>query len=308
MDVSFLSKEVEGMKLRLKGIKIAVLGGDRREIFLIPELVQLGAVCQTVGLPIEQMDGVKICKSINEAVDGVQAIILPMPGTNPEGKIHAVFAKEPLYLTEEAIKTVSENVPIIVGVAKPFLKKLAIKQKLQIIEIAEKDDLAILNSIPSAEGAIQIAMEETLITIHGSKSYVLGYGRCGITLARMLKGLGANTTVVARKPADIARAIEAGMNAITFSELADNVTEVDIIFNTVPVLVLDEVVLKRMSADTVIIDIASSPGGTDFQAAAQLGIKAILAPGLPGKIAPKSAGLILAKVIPNLIIQEVSGK
>ena len=296
------------MKLSLKGIKVAVLGGDSREVFLIPELVQLGATCQTFGLPIERMDGVKICRSISEAVDGVQAIILPMPGTNPEGKIHAAFTEEPLYLTEEAIKAVSENVPIIVGVAKPFLKKLATKQNLKIIEIAQLDDLAILNSIPSAEGAIQIAMEETLITIHGSSSYVLGYGRCGITLARMLKGLGANTTVVARKPADIARAIEAGMNAITFSELADNVAGVDMIFNTVPVLVLDEVVLNRMSTDTVIIDIASSPGGTDFQAAAQLGIKAILAPGLPGKIAPKSAGLILAKVIPNLIIQEVSGK
>jgi len=294
------------MNLDLKGMKVAVLGGDNRELFLIPELVRLGATCQTIGLPIEKMDGVKICNTIEAAVDGVQAIILPMPGTNHEGKIHAVFSETPFFLNDKVLSKVPKNVSIIVGVAKPYLKELASKRGNRLIEIADLDDVAILNSIPSAEGAIQIAMEETLITIHGSNSFVLGFGRCGITLARMLKGLGAKTTVAARKSADIARIIEADLNPVTFLELEEKIGEADIIFNTAPTLVLDEKVLKRVSPEAVIIDIASSPGGTDFQGAADLGIKALLAPGLPGKVAPKTAGLILAKVIPNLILQGIS--
>ncbi len=74
------------------------------------------------------------------------------------------------------------------------------------------DDVAILNAIPSAEGAIQIAMEQLPITIHGSKSFVLGFGRLGKTLARMLAGIGAITTVAARKSADLARIYETGLS------------------------------------------------------------------------------------------------
>jgi len=76
---------------------------------------------------------------------------------------------------------------------------------IQLIETANLDELAILNSIPSAEGAIQMAMDATKITIHGSASFVLGLGRFGTTLARMLHGIGAQVTGVARKPSDLAR-------------------------------------------------------------------------------------------------------
>ena len=80
----------------------------------------------------------------------------------------------------------------------------------------------------------------------------------------------------------------------------------DIVFNTVPSLVLTRDILQHARQETVIIDLASQPGGTDFEAANMFGIKAILAPGLPGKVAPVSAGKILADVIPSLIINELS--
>jgi len=290
------------MSSKLQGMKIAILGGDRRQLILIAELVRLGAIIQVIGLPTEPDTRIRECATVAEAITGSDVVILPMPGTNDEGKIHAVFSKTPLLLTPEIMERIPKEVPILVGAAKPYLKNLAAAKGRKLIEIAEIDDVAILNSIPSAEGAIQIAMEESLITIHGSNSFVLGFGRCGITLARMLHGLGARVTAIARKSADLARIYEAGYRAITFGELDDIIDEADFIFNTVPAPVLPAGLLKKVKAGVVIVDIASTPGGTDFKAAANLGLKAILAPGLPGKVAPKTAGEILARVVPDLIV------
>ncbi|NLT20345.1 MAG: dipicolinic acid synthetase subunit A, partial [Syntrophomonadaceae bacterium] len=80
----------------------------------------------------------------------------------------------------------------------------------------------------------------------------------------------------------------------------------DFVYNTIPNMILTKDVLTHANPDILIIDLATQPGGTDFEAANQLGLKAILAPGLPGKVAPVYAGKILAQVIPRLIINELS--
>ncbi|MGB9803578.1 NAD(P)-dependent oxidoreductase, partial [Desulfofundulus sp.] len=168
------------------------------------------------------------------------------------------------------------------------------------------DEVAILNSIPSAEGAIQVAMEKLPITIHGSNSIVLGFGRTGTTLARMLRALGSRTVVVARNPAQRARAFEMGLETADLPELPVIAAGADVIFNTIPALVLDERVLLQVRPGTLILDLASSPGGTDFEVARQLGITALLLPGLPGRVAPRTAGEILARVVPRLLAEQLA--
>lgn len=295
------------MSSLLAGLHIAVIGGDEREKVLVNQLVNMGAMINVVGLPIEETNEIKVYSEIVDAVKDIQGIILPMPGTDQQGIIRAVFAKQPLVLNEDIFKELPRGIPILVGAAKPYLKELASRYQSKLIEIADRDDIAILNSIPSAEGAIQTAMEETDITIHGSHSIVLGYGRCGVSLARMLAGIGAKTYVAARKPKDIARIYEQGYTPVTYNELKEYISSMDIIFNTVPQLVLTRSLLRLIKPGTVIIDIASPPGGVDFAAAREFGVKAILAPGLPGKVAPKTAGLILAKALPDILLREING-
>ena len=52
--------------------------------------------------------------------------------------------------------------------------------------------------------------------------------------------------------------------------------------------------------DTLIIDLASKPGGVDMDAARDLGVKVIWALGLPGKVAPVTAGNIIKETICNI--------
>lgn len=243
---------------------------------------------------------------VEDAVKDARFVILPMSGIDEKGAIRAKYSQYPLVLNQEVMLAFPDESVLITGFARPLLKELAAGRGVKVIEIADMDEIAILNSIPSAEGAIQMAMEATDITLHGSNVLVLGFGRCGITLARMLSAIGARTAVAARKPADLARIREMGLEPLTYPQLQERIGMADIIFNTVPAMVLDRALLQKASKSVYICDIASAPGGTDFTAAEELGIRAELAPGLPGIVAPKTAGQILAQVIPNIILQELA--
>lgn len=124
--------------------------------------------------------------------------------------------------------------------------------------------LYIVNTLPTAEGAIEIAISETPITLHGSKTLVLGYGKIGKILAKDLCGMGACTYVEARKYADLAMIEGHGYEPLSLGELKDNIHKFDIIFNTVPSLILDSEALERVKKDAIIIDLASKPGGAEL--------------------------------------------
>ncbi len=295
------------MSADLKGIRLAVIGGDDRELYLIPELQKLGAKVVGVGFknapPISEMEQVS---SLQDVVDQVDVLLFPMFGTDERGIVKAKYTDQPIVLNKEVLEAIPARVALIIGFARPALKSVAEKLGIRLVETISLNELTILNSIPSAEGAIQMAMEATAITIHGSQSFVLGLGRTGWTLARMLQGIGAHVTGVARKPSDLVRAVEMGLHAVHFSDLEDEIGRAEIIFNTVPQLIIDREMLEKVARDTVIVDLASIPGGTDFEYAQMLGIKALLAPGLPGIVAPKTAGRILAQIYPQLILRHLT--
>ncbi|KUK10516.1 MAG: D-isomer specific 2-hydroxyacid dehydrogenase NAD-binding protein [Clostridia bacterium 41_269] len=293
------------MAYDLTGITLAVLGGDERELIFIPELVKLGAKVNVVGFDKKVLLKEAIhYNSVEEAVEEVDAAVMPMPGTDEEGRIRAIYSTESLTFTKEAAEKLAGK-HLFIGVAKSYIKKLCAFYNISLIEVAKLDEFAILNSIPTAEGAIQIAMQETPHTIHNSCCFILGYGRVGTTLTRMLHSIGAKTFVVSKDDAELARAFEQGSSVVKLEDLPQKINQAHIIFNTIPARVLDSAVLEAVNRDSLIIDLVSTPAGTNFELAEKLGIKAILAPGLPGKVAPKTAGEILAQILPKLIYQYV---
>ncbi|QGG48234.1 dipicolinate synthase subunit DpsA [Heliorestis convoluta] len=291
----------------LQGISLAVVGGDKRDQILIQRLIELGAKINVIGLPVDDCEQISIKNHLSHALTNAAALLLPMPGIDPQGKVYAPLYDKKLYLNDEELQTLPTGAPIFVGVARPKLRQMAEKRGAPIIEVAEMDEFAILNSVPSAEGAIQMAMEGLPITIHGSHSVIIGFGRLAVTLTRMLMGLGSKVTVVARDPVARARVWEMGAQPLPLERLTEALAQGDFIYNTVPFMVLDQEKIEAMNPEGMIIDLATAPGGTDFEAARQKGVKAELAPGLPGKVAAKTAGMLVARVYPGLIRKHLLG-
>jgi dipicolinate synthase subunit A len=127
-----------------------------------------------------------------------------------------------------------------------------------------------------------------------------------MSVARTFHALGAKVKVGARKSEHLARITEMGLEAFHLSDLEKEVRDTDILINTIPLLIVSASVISKLPTHTLIIDLASKPGGTDFRYAEKRGIKALLAPGLPGIVAPKTAGQILANVLAQLLQEEFS--
>ena len=164
--------------------------------------------------------------------------------------------------------------------------------------------MAIYNSIPTAEGAVMMAIQNTDITLHGSSCMVLGIGRTGMTLARTLQGLGAKVKVGVRREEHFARSYEMGFEPFYIKDLQQYAGNIDLLFNTIPTMIVTAQIIANLPSRAVIIDLASKPGGTDFRFAEKRGIKALLAPGLPGIVAPKTAGRIMADCLSRLILED----
>lgn len=290
------------MKSNLAGQKITMLGCDERELYLAETLDNLKVKLRLVGFP--KCGSLKYAMHFSkpeEAIVDSQVIILPMCGTDNQGLITSrMDGERELIDFTRIIPDINKDTPILIGFAKPIVKHLVAKYNLRLVEMAKNNEIAILNAIPTAEGAIQVAMENSSITIHNSKCLVLGLGRCGTALTRRLVALGADVTVGARGIQDLSRAVSLNAKALPLTE-QNKKTDFEIIFNTIPALVLPKSYLQLLNSDTLIIDLASVPGGTDFSAAKDLGIFAIHALSLPGKVAPKTAGKILSQIIPHLL-------
>ncbi len=290
------------MANQLAGIPIAMLGCDEREVGLAAALIDLGTDLRLVGFP----RGGLLKRALHfedpkEAVKGAQAIIAPMSNTDAAGWITAGMGpRETAINLVEVIPVIPSETPFLIGVAKPIIRGLATQYGLVLVEMAEIDEIAVLNSIPTAEGAILVAMENTAITIHNARCLVMGLGRCGTTLAQFLLGLGAKVTVASRSSQDLARSVALNCEPLSLADLKSR-TDFQIIFNTIPAMVLPRSYLRLLDSKTLIVDIASGLGGTDFEGARELGIMAIHALSLPGKVAPQTAADILIKTIPHLL-------
>lgn len=267
--------------------EIGIFCGDRRHVHLTKALLQKGYSVNTYRLPENVWEeGCTVSSSLEELVQRCRFLIGPIP-----------FTKD----SEQAVLNLScllnKNHFLSGGMIPSDLVCFCKNQKIPYYDLMKNEKIAILNAIATAEGSIMEAILTGDSNLHKSSCLVLGYGRCARILAGKLKGLDAIVTVAARSEEALAFAQASGLRSVRLSEKTSLLPEFDFIFNTIPALVLDQNCLALLKPETVIIDIASAPGGIDYDYAMRRGLKARLCPGLPGKISPKSSADILANEI-----------
>ncbi|WP_027093596.1 dipicolinate synthase subunit DpsA [Cohnella thermotolerans] len=290
----------------LTGVQVVLAGGDARQLEVIRRLTEQDASITICGFDRLETSfpGVVRAEWQPSVLRQADALVLPPVGTDDDGTISAIFTERELKLTDDFMDALPKSCKIYCGLAKTYLRKLAEKHHIKLVELFERDDVAIYNSIPTAEGAVMMAIQNTDITIHGSNCIVLGLGRTGLTLARTLQGLGAKVKTGVRGEDLFARAYEMGFEPFYVPDLARQTGNIDLLFNTIPNMIITAQVIAGLPLRAVIIDLASKPGGTDFRFAEKRGIKALLAPSLPGIVAPKTAGRIIANGLIQMLLED----
>lgn len=276
-----------------------VIGGDPRQAALARALNEDGHTVHTYAL--ERGVETALCADSLSGAAIADCVILPLPAFDGE------YLNAPLSDRRAALADVLDALRpgqlLCAGRVSPVLRGEAEKRKLRLVDYFAREELAVANAVPTSEGAIQIAMEELPITLHGAKVLVIGTGRLGKVLCQQLRGLGSNVSLAARKFSDLAWAQVWGCGTERSDQLSGWLCAYDLIINTVPVPILGREELTDLKPGSLIIDLASKPGGVDFSAASELGVKVIWALSLPGKTAPVTAGLAIKTAVYNILTE-----
>lgn len=271
---------------------ISIIGGDNRNVELAKLLVKDGYNVKVYGLNNYELENIKY-NNLEEAMKDSEIIVTGIPSLCDQELLKADIPTSITYF----LNCLSDNQTVYGGILKDKLLTGMQKRNIKYFDFMESEEFAILNTIPTVEGAIEIAIKETNITLHGANILILGFGRIGKLLAKTLKGFECKIDLAARKDEDFAWIDTYGYRKVTYDKLDEKLNDYDIIFNTVPALLLDEKRLEKVNKECLIIDLASKPGGVDFEKAKEYGIKTNWALGLPGKVAAKTAAKYMKRII-----------
>lgn len=277
-----------------------ILGGDLRQVHLARLLAEDGHHVHTYALDLAPSLPKNLISEAISALDQADVVVLPMPVSSDDNILFAPFSSSSVPLSQ-ILDCISPNSFLCGGrPAVPFLS-LSHQRGLSFFDYFAQEELILSNCIPTAEGAIQLAMEYLPITIHASHVLVVGCGRLGKITAERFAALGARVTVAARKHEQLAWAECHGFNTEHIENLSSQLSQHDLIVNTVPALILGTAELSNLKPECLIIDLASKPGGVDFETAKKLHLSVIHALALPGKVAPATAGAIIKRTICHIL-------
>lgn len=286
-------------------MKFAVIGGEARIVRLCSLLIEDGHQVRAFALEKAPLPPeVSIPASAAEAFDGAECAVLPLP-CEVGGALNAPFAEE-RHSASEILNAAPPGALVSAGKAGAALKTLAGTRGLRLVDYAEREDFQMKNAVATAEGALALLISGMERTLWESRILIIGAGRIGTILAERLRGLGAEAWVSSRRAGDMARCRALGLKAADTRALKGCLGGFDAVINTVPAGVLGESALREIKPGAPLIELASAPGGFDTRTAEKLGLKAIQAPGLPGKTAPESAAEYIKEAIYSILEEDQS--
>lgn len=267
---------------------ILICGGDKRQKCMCRQMLADGLNIKTFALGDEY--------SVNtDSIGSFDVIILPVPVSVDGINLNAPLVDYSISL-DDILPYLSKTQTVLGGMCD--------KINFDMTDYYKSEKLQTQNAIPTAEGAMRIAMENCDFTLYGSRCLVTGYGRIGKILSKRLLDMGARVTVCARKEKDLALAETMGCKTLPIEYISDGIGNTDIIFNTIPKVIITGDIVGKIKKSTPYIELASKPYGIDMTTAKALGRKVIIASGLPGKFTPESSGKILKEVIMEILIQK----
>lgn len=279
------AREKGGMTMH-ETLTFAVIGGDKRSLFAARRLEEYGfrtaLFAISGGQPYEEYKKIK-----------ADALLLPLPLTKDGKTLFAPDEKEPI--------SVSDVLSAAPADALLFAGRTGGISDERLTDYSAREDFAIMNAVPTAEGALLLALQGLDETICGMRVAVVGFGRVGAQTARLFRAAGAEVTVFARKTEARMSARALGCKAEATDDLEIAASDFRLFINTVPARLFTSKVLSALRKDAYVIDLASAPYGLDFSEAGRLGRKAICAAGLPGKYFPETAGRAVAETIVHIL-------
>jgi dipicolinate synthase subunit A len=276
-------------------------GADRRQLYAAARLSLFADVYlyKTDGC----LDGLNRVESLDEIPRPADMLVLPVPC----GSGISIPCSQGTLSCSDFVGCLKRNAIVTGGKMPVAMIEYFHSRGFDTADYFRREELAVKNAVPTAEGTLSLAMRELDVTVNGCRTLICGWGRVAKACAKLFSAAGARVCITARSPAALAESESFGFESFDISQIFARAGGFRLIINTVPAMALTRETICETRKDCLIIDLASKPGGTDFDACAELSRRAIHALSLPGKCAPVTAGEIIADTVLN-IYHERSGR
>ena len=279
--------------------KFLVVGGDLRNVELAKLLKEDGKTVYTYGMNVNSGE------KLENFLEDVEVVIGPIPFSRDGLNVNSKFVESKI-LIKDLLEKIKGKI-LIAGNIFEDVKKLAENYNIQVIDVMKSEKLAVLNTIATSEGTIELMIANTDTIIFESNVLILGFGRVAKTLANRLKGLVKSITCASRENDELAWIEVYGYEKLDLKDFVKCqeskkcLENYNVIINTIPSMILDAEKLQYVNKEVLLIDLASNPGGIDKEETKKQGLKLIHALGLPGKVAPKSSARFIKDIIYEVV-------
>ncbi len=215
---------------------------------------------------------------VSEPCEQVTHLLLPVPSFGPDGGIVGGGNLSTL------LSLLPKDITVIGGnLDRPELDYYT------CVDLLQDESYLALNANITAHCALELALDQLPVILDGCDVLIIGWGRIGKCLGKLLQQLGAQVSVCARKESDRSMLSALGYRALKLEQV--DTAAYRVIFNTVPVMLF-----PTCPGNALKIDLASRLG---------LGSEDVIwARGLPGKDAPESSGRLIASTLIPILRKE----
>lgn len=246
----------------------------------------------------------EIYKEKISKIEEADIILCPIPFSKDGNMINS----SDISINQLIDKVKNSNKLLVSGAINQNVINKLKENNIDVIDIMDYEEFSIKNAIATSEGAIKKAIEMTDFTLNSSNILILGFGRIGKCLSRNLSGFGAKIYCEARKKKDIALIKSMGYNDVDLKDLDIVLPKMNIIFNTIPSMILDKSKVELLNENACVIDLASTPGGVDFEELYKRKIKTSWYLSVPSVDSPYSAALYIKETLDDILGEEDNGR
>ena len=290
-------------------MKILIIGGDSRQCEIGKRFSDIGYEVYTFALELPVYKSYA-AEDLQKALANSDIIILPLPMTRDGIYINTPFYSGEAITVDEVFSGVSKNSLLLCGKMSDTLREKAKSLHLFFEDYYENETFLSENAYITAEGAIYLAMKQLSTTVKKCPVMIVGGGRIAKSLFLLLSAMNAKVCFCARNDYDLRWAEALGAKTLDLASDTEDIEKAveksEVIFNTVPVGVIPDCAFERAKKELIYIELAGDEKLIS-PVLVRKGIYTVCAKALPGKYAPKSAGLLLYDTISD-ILREKKGE
>ncbi len=280
---------------------IAILGGDLRQCYCAEYLLSAGwqAACfHTPDFPYR--NNVKNAESLSQAIQGAGVILLPTPLTKDRDCLFQAITQQAPCRLADLWDSLSPGQILAAHSIGPEIETPLLQKQCKPFPLCQSEEYAAANALLTAEGLLSEIIRQTPFSLSSSHVLLLGYGRCGSAIGRILRPLCDSISVLEWELDRKAEAEKNGLRTLTASALPKTLPTLSLLINTIPSHVLDQRLLQMLPSACHIFDIASAPFGFPPDTSERYLLPYFRLPGIPGRFSPAAAGQVIGKTIERI--------